>query len=113
MDEKAPPAIGFGGPLPAGTTPCAPSSRRSSLSPSDRTGRRRDSPACIVVEVPPWHRAILNFIEVGAALTLCGDKNTPFPKEISTISVILSQIARIEIVKIWKFFIIFLLFLVG
>ena len=57
MDEKAPPAL-------PGATPCVPNSRRSSLSPSDRTGRRRDSPACIVVEVPPWHRAILNFIEV-------------------------------------------------
>ena len=68
MDEKAPPAIGFGGPPPPGTTPCASNSRRSSLSPSDRTGRRRDSPACIVVEVPPWHRAILNFIEVGTPL---------------------------------------------
>lgn len=40
-----------------------PNSRRSSLSPSDRAGRRRDSPACLI-EVPPWHRAILNFIEV-------------------------------------------------
>ncbi|XP_073996296.1 uncharacterized protein isoform X2 [Rhodnius prolixus] len=38
-------------------------SRRSSLSPSDRTNRRRDSPACIQVEIPPWHRAILTFIE--------------------------------------------------
>jgi len=66
IDEKGPTAVGLGGPPPPGTTPCAPNSRRSSLSPSDRTGRRRDSPACIVVEVPPWHRAILNFIEVGA-----------------------------------------------
>jgi hypothetical protein len=70
VDEKAPPAVGLGGPPPPGTTPCAPNSRRSSLSPSDRTGRRRDSPACIVVELPPWHRAILNFIEVGGLLNL-------------------------------------------
>lgn len=41
-------------------------SRRSSLSPSDRTNRRRDSPACIQVEIPPWHRAILTFIEVNS-----------------------------------------------
>jgi hypothetical protein len=79
MDEKAPPAIGSGGPAP-GTTPYAPSSRRSSLSPSDRTGRRRDSPACIVVEVPPWHRAILNFIEVGAT-AFCRDKGAAVLKE--------------------------------
>lgn len=65
LDEKAPPTVGLGGPPPPGTTPCQPNSRRSSLSPSDRTGRRRDSPACIVVELPPWHRAILSFIEVG------------------------------------------------
>ncbi|XP_046688497.1 uncharacterized protein LOC124374291 isoform X3 [Homalodisca vitripennis] len=38
-------------------------SRRSSLSPSDRNNRRRDSPACLQLEIPPWHRAILNFIE--------------------------------------------------
>ncbi|RZF45199.1 hypothetical protein LSTR_LSTR009970 [Laodelphax striatellus] len=43
--------------------PCAPNSRRSSLSPSDRTTRRRDSPACLQMEIPPWHRCILNFIE--------------------------------------------------
>ncbi|XP_075223466.1 1-phosphatidylinositol 4,5-bisphosphate phosphodiesterase epsilon-1-like isoform X4 [Lycorma delicatula] len=43
--------------------PCQPNSRRSSLSPSDRTTRRRDSPACIQLEIPPWHRSILNFIE--------------------------------------------------
>lgn len=99
MDEKAPPAIGFGGPPPPGTTPCAPSSRRSSLSPSDRTGRRRDSPACIVVEVPPWHRAILNFIEVGAPLTLYGDKHTTLLKE-GSLSLVLSQIASSGIVKL-------------
>jgi len=44
--------------------PMGSNSRRSSLSPSDRSGgRRRDSP-CMLIEVPPWHRAILNFIEV-------------------------------------------------
>lgn len=40
-------------------------SRRSSLSPaSDRNNRRRDSPACLQMEIPPRHRAILSFIEV-------------------------------------------------
>lgn len=68
IDEKAPPVLGMAGQSVPGTAPCAPNSRRSSLSPSDRTGRRRDSPACIVVEIPPWHRAILNFIEVRACL---------------------------------------------
>uniref|UniRef100_A0A8D9BY52 Phosphoinositide phospholipase C n=2 Tax=Cacopsylla melanoneura TaxID=428564 RepID=A0A8D9BY52_9HEMI len=50
-------------PTAQGQTSCAPSSRRSSLTPSDRTNRRRDSPACIQFEVPPWHRAIFTFIE--------------------------------------------------
>lgn len=53
VGDKGPPQGGDGS-----------NSRRSSLSPSDRSGRRRDSPACILVEVPPWHRAILNFLEV-------------------------------------------------
>lgn len=48
----------------AGAPAVGVTSRRSSLSPSDRTNRRRDSPACIQLEIPPWHRAILNFIEV-------------------------------------------------
>ncbi|KAI5747410.1 hypothetical protein M8J77_014239 [Diaphorina citri] len=50
-------------PVNQGQSSCAPSSRRSSLTPSDRTNRRRDSPACIQFEVPPWHRAIFTFIE--------------------------------------------------
>ncbi|KAL1460731.1 hypothetical protein WDU94_012683 [Cyamophila willieti] len=50
-------------PTAQGQNSCAPSSRRSSLTPSDRTNRRRDSPACIQFEVPPWHRAIFTFIE--------------------------------------------------
>lgn len=59
MEEKQGP--------PATVTPaalsCAPNSRRSSLSPSDR-GRRRDSPACLLVEVPPWQRSVLTLLEV-------------------------------------------------
>ncbi|XP_059477759.1 uncharacterized protein LOC132198045 isoform X2 [Neocloeon triangulifer] len=44
--------------------PMGTASRRSSLTPSDRSGgRRRDSPACMLLEVPPWHKAILSFIE--------------------------------------------------
>lgn len=45
---------------------CNSNSRRSSLSPaSDRNYRgRRDSPACLQIEVPPRHRAILCFVEV-------------------------------------------------
>ncbi|XP_069678763.1 uncharacterized protein [Periplaneta americana] len=80
LDEKAPPAMG---PPPPGATPCAPNSRRSSLSPSDRTGRRRDSPACIVVEVPPWHRAILNFIEEWLRMSRVElDRNAPLCREL-------------------------------
>lgn len=44
---------------------CNSNSRRSSLSPaSDRNTRRRDSPACLQMEVPSRHRAILSFVEV-------------------------------------------------
>ncbi|XP_065340527.1 uncharacterized protein LOC135939859 isoform X4 [Cloeon dipterum] len=44
--------------------PMGTASRKSSLTPSDRSGgRRRDSPACMLLEVPPWHKAILSFIE--------------------------------------------------
>ncbi|KAK7598071.1 hypothetical protein V9T40_006306 [Parthenolecanium corni] len=43
---------------------CNSNSRRSSLSPaSDRNTRRRDSPACLQMEVPSRHRAILSFVE--------------------------------------------------
>ncbi|KAF6199507.1 hypothetical protein GE061_007533 [Apolygus lucorum] len=48
---------------PGSVSTAGPGSRRSSLSPSDRANRRRDSPACVGLEIPPWHRAILNFIE--------------------------------------------------
>ncbi|BET01584.1 phospholipase C [Nesidiocoris tenuis] len=48
---------------PSSVSTAGPNSRRSSLSPSDRAARRRDSPACVGLEIPPWHRAILSFIE--------------------------------------------------
>ncbi|XP_049947698.1 uncharacterized protein LOC126455984, partial [Schistocerca serialis cubense] len=58
-------------------------SRRSSLSPSDRSGRRRDSPACILVEVPPWHRAILNFLEEWLRVSRVElDRNPPLCREL-------------------------------
>lgn len=51
--------------VPQGISSCTSNSRRSSLSPaSDRTNRRRDSPALMQMEIPPWHRSILSFIEV-------------------------------------------------
>lgn len=70
LADKAGGAAGMGGfsagQAPGSGTPavltCAPNSRRSSLSPSDR-GRRRDSPACLLVEVPPWQRSVLTLIE--------------------------------------------------
>ncbi|CAA9999716.1 unnamed protein product [Nesidiocoris tenuis] len=49
---------------PSSVSTAGPNSRRSSLSPSDRAARRRDSPACVGLEIPPWHRAILSFIEM-------------------------------------------------
>lgn len=51
-----------------GVASCNSNSRRSSLSPaSDRNNRRRDSPACLQMEVPPRHRAILSFVEVSTS----------------------------------------------
>ncbi|KAL1122757.1 hypothetical protein AAG570_003084 [Ranatra chinensis] len=78
---------------PGGVSGSQSSSRRSSLSPSDRGNRRRDSPACIQLEIPPWHRAILNFIEEWMRISRIElDRNPLLWKELRDFTTKVSQL---------------------